>query len=534
MLLAALAVIAAPKWSTTTWEQTRERLGSTRDRRGALAYLIQAGYAPLDWQRRAHLQDSGSRRTHKLAVCGLGSGKTEWGVAEAIILAIMNPGRDGVITAPTYDLLTEEIVPRFLERCEQLAEAGTPILRRYHKTRAYAELWCGGRVYFRSLQNVHNLRGREFAWAWVDEIETLINATLVWDVLSGRVRQRAHIRQVYATSTPRGLRGCVELFVQARARIRGAESVDVDGVDCVRVRDGADWVTVPRVEALRSWLTVRATSEDNPHLPADYLDGIRATYSKRRWDEEVLALILKPETAVWPEIDADLHLVSWPAPSDRKFDRTLPYDIVYDAGDSFPHVLWIQRWVDGTCVVVDELCEDGWPLSKLHDEILRRSALYGRQPENVIADRAVKSEIGWLMDVFPKAVAHRMRTRASQSVMEGVELVRDRLDPIAGLPKLIFARRLAESNCSDPKGGRTAPRRGIWRCMREYRHKLRSDGTISPEPYKDNVHDHGADCVRMHQVALFGPDQTAINTIPRRYHEANENRLRGLHKRSAA
>lgn len=538
LLLALLTLLGVrTRWSSTPWLETRHRLGRTRDRKGALSYLIQAGYAPLAWQRRAHLMESGpTRRAHKLAVCGLGAGKTEWGVHEAILLALINPGANGLICAPTYDLLNEDIVPRFLEVCDRMAKAGTPILRRYHKTRAYAELWCGAKIYFRSLQNVHNLRGREFGWAWVDEIETLINPGLVWDVISGRVRSKCYVREVLATSTPRGLRGVVELFVQARHRIRGAESVDVDGVDCVRLKEGRVEVLVPRAEALRSWLTVRATSEDNPHLPEDYLDGIRATYSKRRWDEEVLALILKPETAVWPEVDGELHVISWPGPGEKGFDATLPYDLAYDYGGMYPAVLWIQRWPDNTCVVIDEFCEDGWSLSRVHEEIVRRCNALGKQPEHVIGDRAMPAELGWLMETFPKATAHKMRTRHSQDVLTGVELVRDRLDPISGLPKLLFAKRLAKRNCSDPKStSKAPPKRGVWNSVREYRFKLRSDGTLSPEPYKDNVYDHMCDCVRYHQVALFGEDATEISTIPRRYHAVNEKRLRGLaDKRRAA
>lgn len=445
-------------------------------------------------------------------MCGLGAGKSEALVYEGALCAMANPGTWGVFVAPTYDQLKSILLPRWQALMEAMARNGTPLSRKFHLTEMYDELWCGGRVYFRSLSKVHNLRGFEFGWVGGDELESVINARLVWDVLSGRVRQKAHFREMFGGSTPRGLQGVVELFLQARSQAKGL----------IAANDNGD------LDPLRQWFTIRATSEDNHHLPADYLAVQRATYSKRRWDEEVLALILKPETAVWPEIDPAVHVIDWPAPwtmrdgkrvPNPRFDRTLMWDMAYDAGDAYPHVLWVQRTIDDTCVIVDEFCEDQMPTGRLHDLVLDRSRIMGRDPEVAAADRARKDEIGWLMDVFPRTQVRRMWSHAQQAILPGIETVRERLDPVrGGRPKLYLARHLTVN----------PPRRGIWNCLRNYRYGKRADGSLTPEPYKDNIHDHGADALRYLMVALFGEGAGEIVSVPRRYHQADERRLKRL------
>lgn len=505
--------------SDTAWLDTRHEMGAARDRESALDVLGLAGYTPLEWQARFHLHDCEDLRVNKYAVCGLGSGKSEVEVHEGAICAMLNPGAWGVFVAPTYDQLKSVLLPRWQDLMERLAQAGTPLSRKFHLTEMYDELWCGGRVYFRSLSKVHNLRGFEFAWVGGDELESVINAMLVWDVLSGRVRQKAYFREMFGGSTPRGLQGIVQVFVTARAAVRGR----IPSNDNIQAAN--DNVT----EGLRQWFTIRATSEDNPHLPPDYLAVQRATYSKRRWDEEVLAKILKPETAVWGEIDAGIHVIDWPRPwvsqrdgryvANPKLDKSLPWDLAYDAGDATPHVLWIQRLLDGSCIVLDEFCEDQMPLGQLHELVLARSVLFGRQPAMAACDRARKDERAWLAHAFPMTDIRWMRSQEQQSILPGVEIVRERLDPVSGgRPKLFFARHLTVN----------PPRRGIWNCMRNYRYGRRADGTLTAEPYKDNIHDHGADALRMHQVAIFGSGATEVISVPRRYHQADESRLRRL------
>lgn len=477
--------------SSQSWRDTREAMGRARDREGALAVLEQAGYSPFPWQRRLHLADGPANgQTHKLPICGLGAGKTEAGVAEALILAMLNPGVWGIIVAPTYDQLQAVIVPRLEAIFSALAASGSPLLRKFHRTAMFFELWCGARIYLRSAGKIDNVRGFEFGWGWIDESEAIPNIDYVWDVVLGRIRRACHVRQAFATSTPRGLNGLVAVFIRQRHEI------------AARGGDAAE---------LAEWFTIRATSFDNPTLAPGWAESKRKTYGNRRYREEILAEILKPQAAVWPEIDESRHVVEWGFRDQRlrrdfPYDPRLPYDLAYDAGDSFPHVLWIQRAEDGTCIVFDEYCEDGDPPTKLHDLIIARCRDLGREPENAVLDRARTDEIRWARGAFPSTHVLKCDTWAEQSVMPGIRLISDRLDPVIGRPKILISRRLVPARS----------RRGIWNCLRNYKYRARADGSISGDPLKDGTHDHGADALRMHQVKLYGTGPQ-VEIVRRRY-----------------
>ena len=117
----------------------------------------------------------------------------------------------------------------------------------------------------------------------------------------------------------------------------------------------------------------------------------------------------------------------------------------------------------------------------------------------IVCDRAVKREIQWCLEQFPKSQVHRMNSRLEQSVAEGIELVRDQLDPVERSPMLLFARHLAK----------TDERRGIVACVQNYRYKQDMFGVITNIPHKDNVFDHGCDALRMHQVMVHSRHSTA-------------------------
>lgn len=498
------------RWSATRWIETRHELGRAKDRLGALAYQVEAGYTPFDWQIQTH--EAGTThpalRSEKLVIGGYGAGKSDVGVHEIGNLVIMNPGPKikHMITGPTNDLLKQEIRPRWEQWLEDMARAKLPLLKKHHRTEMRYELWDGSNVFLRSLERFDNYRGWQLTSWLAEEIESLINPMRVWSVLSARVRQReAYIRQAFAVSTPRGNRGTVAHFIKQRSKARGLPTARVDAsgrqyvVKRIRERD----ILIPRDELIASHYTMRATSHDNPTLGDDYLLSFEGM-SERRYREEVLAEILAPESAVWPEFE-ERHIVDHPAPwlktADGKrvpnpaFDPRHEIDLTYDTGDNYPHALWIQRRGD-TCIVVDEYCEDGGSIGKTHDAMVERQRLCRRAPDNIVGDRAVPDELGWMMQTWPKANAFKMVKRVEQDVLTGVEVVRDRCSPIFGDPKILFARHLTIS----------PPRRGIWNCVRNYRYQIASDGSYHPRPHKDNVHDHGADALRMHQVALFGSE----------------------------
>lgn len=477
--------------SSASWTEARAAMGLRHDRKAALQVISAAtGYQPHPKQLALHLQGAGIRRVHKFFCAGIGTGKSHAGVVEDMICTLLLPGTRGLVIAPTYDQVLFVLLPTFLAVCEQMERAGFPILKRFRWSQMRAEIIGGGEVFFRSANKVDNLLGFQFSWVHFDESETVADPERVWDVLSGRVRQNAPFRQMLATSTPRGLRGIIAKFHRARE-------------DCADDE---------REAKRREWVFVRATTFDNPYLPEDYIPTLRATYSKRAWDQEVMAKILRPATAVFPEFSRDRH--SLPNITSDAFIRELiargiSYDLAYDAGDQFPHVLWIARFANNTSVIFDEVCDDGMTLDRLHKLISDKCARLKRPPEMIVCDRARKDEIQWAFHTFPSSVVERMRSKDEQLVNPGIEVVRNRLDPYAGDPKI----RVLDYLWDKP------PRRGIVNCLANLRYPQRIDGTLMNSPLKDNVHDHGVDALRMHEVKLYG-EGGAMQMLTARYAHA--------------
>ena len=462
------------------WIDLRNRLGTAHDRLGALRLISAAtGYIPLPHQLRFHLAGAGPGVvSQKLALGGIGSGKTRASMVEVAILALLTPNCVGAVISPTYDLAVSVLWPEFSAILDGLAKAGWPLSRRFLRSMMEVELIGGGKILFRSAKSLENLRGFTLAYAAIDESETHMNPRYLYDVIVGRLRDpRANVLQIHVTTTPQGMRGVPEIFVQRRHAAKALPPMERD-------RD------------LRRYYCIRATSHDNHHLPEGYLDGLKV-YSKRAYKQEVLGKVLQPSSAVWPEWDRDRHVMPY------TYDPTRPYTVSIDWGRTC-HAIWIQRHHAGPLVIFDEYTgeEGGTPRDRLRAVIVQRCQALRRDPEYAVGDRAVKDEMSWLINQFPKTWVRRMVSRFEPSVSAGVEVVRSLLDPIEGAPMLYVAQVLADS--TDP--------RGIARCLAGYRYKMRADGTVDPDNfYKDNRLDHGADAARMAARVLVAGDARGFN-----------------------
>lgn len=466
-------------------------MGRAHDRLQALQIVhLASGYTPLRNQQRLHRaghKDS-LERIDKFYCGGIGTGKSMGAVVDDVICAMLNPGTRGLVVAPTYDQCLHVLLPNFLAICEALEKYGAPLLKRFRWSQMRAELICGGEIFFRSTAKVDNLLGFEFAWVHFDETETVANPEIIWDTLSGRLRQQANFRQMLGTSTPRGLRGVIGKFHSARE----------------------DYKTPEEREALRQrFVFVRSTSLDNPHLPPDYLDTLRRTLSKAAWDQEVLAKILRSEAAVYSEFERARHEFVWREGKAKFVEmlaaRGVEYDVVYDPGQTYAHVLWIARFADMD-VVFDEICEDNITVDKLHAEIVARCLRLRRPPSGFVLDRAVKRERAWAWEAFPQSAIMICESRTEQSIVEGISVVKNLLDPMVGEPRLRFASYLWDR----------MPRRAIVKCMMHYSYDKTASGTLSRMPKKDNTYDHGADSIRMWGVKRHG-DAYRCAVIGRRY-----------------
>lgn len=458
------------------WLEVKAALMASQNRLGALQLLASVSdYDPLPHQLRAHL----SPARHKLFLGGVGSGKSTWSMAEAVVLSLLNPpGCTGVVLGPTYDIVTQVLLPSWLAFAESLNAAGIPFLRRYNKSQAKADLEDGSSVLFRSFHKADSIRGLNATFACLDEVAVDSNPNYVWDVIAGRLRDpRSNVIQLHATTTPKGLVNIPALFHRMR-----------------------------ETEARPDWWVGRATSMDNPHLPPGFIDSLKQGYSKRQWEQEVLGKCLQAQATVWPEIEKERHVIPW------TYDPALPYYMGMDFGYAKPAILFAQEH-RGALIVFWEYVEDEVPYEKQKSIIRNKIAELGKPPEHVVGDRADREWMSWLIQNLAHSQVHRMQTKMDQRVTTGIEVVRSMLDPMIGEPRLYVAKSLTEN----------PPERGIWRALHNYRWKLTKDGLIGDSALKDGTFDHICDTIRWISI-IFNSDTGGPSMLTRGNHGNIPNR----------
>jgi hypothetical protein len=141
----------------------------------------------------------------------IGSGKSQALCQEAIRLGYLNPGRTGLLGAPTYPMLRDSTLTALLE---VLNENEVPF--EHHKSENVLTLkQPGARVLLRSIDEFERLRGTNLAWFGVDELTYAQEEA--WLRLEGRLRDPKASRLAgFAVWTPKGFDWVYRKFIQNR------------------------------------------------------------------------------------------------------------------------------------------------------------------------------------------------------------------------------------------------------------------------------------------------------------------------------
>lgn len=147
--------------------------------------------------------------TKELLLCGgYGSGKSRAGVVKAILLALANPGLDGIVASPTIGLAKRTIVKQLVDVLDSLG-----IKYKFNRSDLIFKIDAGGvrdsEIHILSAENLQRIVGMNAAFFIVDELDTLDMDTArdAWRLLSARVRV-GNVRQACATTTPEGFKFC--------------------------------------------------------------------------------------------------------------------------------------------------------------------------------------------------------------------------------------------------------------------------------------------------------------------------------------
>jgi hypothetical protein len=153
------------------------------------------GYKPLPSQDRFHQ----SQARFKGYSGSIGSGKSQALCQEAIKLSYINPGRTGLIGAPTYPMLRDATLSALLEILDR-----DEIPFEHNKGENVLTLNdTGSRILLRAVDEFERLRGTNLAWFGLDELT--YTAEESWLRLEGRLRDPLATRLCgFAVWTPKG------------------------------------------------------------------------------------------------------------------------------------------------------------------------------------------------------------------------------------------------------------------------------------------------------------------------------------------
>jgi hypothetical protein len=433
--------------------------------------LVKA-WKPYDKQLRV----IASRKKFILFLGGIGAGKTYTGACWVLARALERKSEILVLGRSEKKDAVGQLLKQIRELLYQMQDvSGVNWIKKFNGSTNVLELLNNSRLTFRGFTLADKLLGPSYDHCWLDELSAAgsaaTNADYILDLVSGRLRgPEKRVRQTLVTMTARGLEPVVERF---RAR---------------------------QAERCPEHYTVIASSFENPVLDRADVESWCRNMSKRRVDQEVFCRILRPQSAIWPEFGRD-HLVDHKWRDHKSWDSIVCIDWGMRVGSV---ALYVQinpvtkQWVVADELVPQEADIPGGLMSRgVFRNMLRKWLDAHPLPSACCTDRAVKGENNWLRALLAKRAPHTKhlscRSRAEQSILNTVELVRDQLSPSLGEPRIVFSRSL------DPRTRGETP--GIVPAMMGFRYEVDRFGDPKPTVC-DDKHKHATDALRYGVICL--------------------------------
>lgn len=284
-------------------------------------------YDPLDSQKAFH--DCPAR--YKGYSGPIGSGKSQALCQETIRLTYLNPGRTGLLGAPTYPMLRDATQATLFEIL------GTnKIPYEYNKAEnAMVMSDTGSRILFRPVDDFERLRGTNLAWFGLDELT--YTQEEAWLRLEGRLRDPQAQRVCgFAAWTPKGY----------------------------------DWVYRKFVaRPSKSYQTIYAKPNENRHLlgrDPDFYRRLQESYDEKFYAQEVLGSYLSLDgSRVYSSFEQNVHV------TDLKVDPQKPLLWALDFNVD-PMSSVIAQISNGQVLVLDEIVIRHGTTRQACDELLKR------------------------------------------------------------------------------------------------------------------------------------------------------------------
>jgi hypothetical protein len=162
-------------------------------------------YSPLPSQQKFH----NSAARFKGFSGPIGSGKSQALVHQAIKMCVKNPGRTGLLGAPTFQMLRDATQKALFDALE-----ANRVPFSFNKSEGALQiLESRSTILLRSLDDFEHLRGTNLAWFGVDELSYAQEAA--WLRLEGRLRDPLATQLCgFAAWTPKGFDWVYRRFIQ--------------------------------------------------------------------------------------------------------------------------------------------------------------------------------------------------------------------------------------------------------------------------------------------------------------------------------
>ncbi len=366
-------------------------------------------YAPVPSQKRFHK----STARFKGFSGPVGSGKSLALCHEAIRLAHDNPGRTGLIGAPTYPMLHDATRAAFLE----ILESNGVKYKLHKSTNTLYFEETRSRVLFRSLDEYERLRGTNLAWFGVDEL----------------------------TYCPE------EAWIRLEARLRDPEASRLCGFG-VWTPKGFDWVYRRfKAEPVEGYELIEAKPFENRRLleqVPDFYDRLKASYDERFFQQEVLGQYLNLTSGqVYYAFDRKANTGRFEV--DPK--RTLVWSWDFNLN---PMCSVVCQEQDENTVVLDEIVIETSSTPEVCEEFLARFGkhrarieIYGDASGSHGQTATGRSDYDLIREFFrrhPELDAVVRAENANPPVRDRVNVVNGRLRNAQGDRRLFVDRRCGE------------------------------------------------------------------------------------------
>lgn len=365
-------------------------------------------YKPLPSQQRFHASEA----RYKGFSGPIGSGKSQALCHEAIKLAYLNPGRVGLIAAPTYSMLRDATQMALLEA---LGDHSIP----YVHNKAYGTITFEDTrsvVLLRSLDNYERLRGTNLAWFGVDELTYAKEEA--WTRLEGRLREpRAKVMCGFGVWTPRGFDWVYERFVK-------------DG--------GGDCEVIFARPAENEYLLSQAPG---------FYERLKSSYDERFYRQEVLGEYLNIcQDRVYHTFDRGVHLKAVPVTQAEPLLWALDFNVD-------PMCSIVAQIRGGHVYVLDEIVLRRATTRAACEELLARYGTYGGTLRIYGDASGAHMQTSGMTDyqMIRKALSGAWRGPVEQRVppsnppvAERVALTNGKLMPATGEPGLFINARCKE------------------------------------------------------------------------------------------